>query len=96
MAVLDRNRCLPWASDTPCVVCQEMCPVSEKAIELGGQHLITRADGTQDYLARPKVIPSRCIGCGICEYKCPLEGPAAIVVMPTNPDLAVGAAPAQG
>jgi polyferredoxin/Pyruvate/2-oxoacid:ferredoxin oxidoreductase delta subunit len=96
LAVIDRNRCLPWASDTPCIVCQEMCPVSEKAIELSGQHLITRADGTQDYLARPKVISSRCIGCGICEYKCPLEGPAAIVVMPTNPDLALGGAPAVG
>ena len=95
VAVIDRNRCLPWALDTPCVVCQEMCPVPDKAIELKGQRLITRADGTQDYLARPQVIAGRCIGCGICEYKCPLEGPAAIVVLPTNPDLA-GGAPAQG
>jgi MauM/NapG family ferredoxin protein len=96
VAVLDKDRCLPWAQDAPCVICQEMCPVPDKAISLEGQHLITRADGTQDYLARPKVIPSRCIGCGICENKCPLEGPAAITVMPTNPDLAAGGAPAQG
>ena len=93
LAVIDRNRCLPWASDTPCIVCQEMCPVPDKAIQLSGNHLITRPDGTQDYLARPHVVPSRCIGCGICEYKCPLEGPAAIRVMPTNPDLDNGAAP---
>jgi len=93
VAVIDRNRCLPWASDTPCIVCQEMCPISNKAIVLSGQHLITRPDGTQDYLARPKVVAKRCIGCGICEYKCPLEGAAAIVVVPSNPSLAVGGVP---
>jgi polyferredoxin/formate hydrogenlyase subunit 6/NADH:ubiquinone oxidoreductase subunit I len=93
VAVIDRDRCLPWASDTPCIVCQEMCPVPDKAIELSGNHLITRADGTQDYLSRPKVVPGRCIGCGICEYKCPLEGPAAIRIRPSNPSLYDGAAP---
>jgi len=31
-AFLDRNRCLPWAMDRPCIVCQENCPVSPKAI----------------------------------------------------------------
>jgi polyferredoxin len=31
-AFLDRGRCLPWAMDTPCIVCQENCPVSPKAI----------------------------------------------------------------
>ena len=90
LAVIDRNRCLPWALDTPCAVCQEMCPIPNKAIILTGEHLITRADGTQDYLARPKVIATRCIGCGICENKCPVAGTAAIVVQPTNPALASG------
>jgi polyferredoxin len=31
-AFVDRNRCLPWAMDRPCIVCQENCPVSPKAI----------------------------------------------------------------
>jgi len=31
-AFVDRGRCLPWAMDRPCLVCQEMCPVSPKAI----------------------------------------------------------------
>ncbi|MFZ1199907.1 MAG: 4Fe-4S binding protein [Desulfobacterales bacterium] len=31
-AFVDRGRCLPWAMDTPCIVCQENCPVSPKAI----------------------------------------------------------------
>jgi len=34
-AFLDRNRCLPWAMDKPCIVCQENCPVSPKAIYTG-------------------------------------------------------------
>jgi len=31
-AFVDRGRCLPWAMDRPCIVCQENCPVSPKAI----------------------------------------------------------------
>ncbi|HHQ47476.1 MAG TPA: 4Fe-4S binding protein, partial [Acidobacteria bacterium] len=27
-AFVDRGRCLPWAMDTPCIVCEEMCPTS--------------------------------------------------------------------
>jgi len=95
VAVIDTDRCLPWAAGTPCIVCEEMCPVPDKAIELGRQRLITRADGSQDYLSRPSVVASRCIGCGICEYKCPVEGTSAIVILPTDPDI-VGGAPAVG
>jgi len=31
-AFVDRSRCLPWAMDKPCIVCEENCPVSPKAI----------------------------------------------------------------
>jgi polyferredoxin len=31
-AYVDRTRCLPWAMNTPCIVCQENCPVTPKAI----------------------------------------------------------------
>jgi polyferredoxin len=31
-AFFDRGRCLPWAMDKPCIVCEENCPVSPKAI----------------------------------------------------------------
>jgi len=31
-AFINRNRCLPWAMDKPCIVCEENCPVSPKAI----------------------------------------------------------------
>jgi ferredoxin len=32
MAFVDHGRCLPWAMGLPCIVCQENCPVSPKAI----------------------------------------------------------------
>lgn len=31
-AFVDRGRCLPWSMGTPCIVCEENCPVSPKAI----------------------------------------------------------------
>jgi len=31
-AFVDPGRCLPWSMDRPCIVCQENCPVSPKAI----------------------------------------------------------------
>ncbi len=72
LAAIDRDRCLPWAYGVPCIVCEEMCPVPTKAIAL-----ITDADtGLQKPVVRSEV----CIGCGICEYQCPMEGQAAIRV----------------
>ena len=31
-AFVDQGRCLPWSMDRPCIVCQESCPASPKAI----------------------------------------------------------------
>lgn len=33
-AFVDRGRCMPWAMDVPCIVCQENCPVTPKAINV--------------------------------------------------------------
>jgi MauM/NapG family ferredoxin protein len=77
MAVVDRNRCWPWAYGVPCIVCEEMCPVPEKAIRL---EEVTVLDAREEpvVVQRPLVWDDLCIGCGICEYRCPVEGPAAI------------------
>ncbi|MCJ7544298.1 MAG: 4Fe-4S binding protein [Phycisphaerae bacterium] len=41
-AFVDRGRCLPWAMDRPCIVCQENCPVSPKAITVREQFSTVR------------------------------------------------------
>jgi len=78
-ASVDRNRCLPWASSTPCIVCEEMCPTPEKAIRLEKVSAVNEF-GEEIALQQPYVLRELCIGCGICENHCPLEGEAAIRV----------------
>lgn len=72
LAVYDRTRCLPWASGSECAVCVEWCPVSPKAIYL---EAATPNDSVDKWTAakRPIVDPVRCVGCGACEYACPLD-----------------------
>jgi polyferredoxin len=77
LAYIDQDRCIPWTDNQDCIVCEEMCPVPDKAIRLEPVEVQT-ADGELVSVQRPQVIRERCIGCGICEYKCPLEGEAAI------------------
>jgi MauM/NapG family ferredoxin protein len=79
VAVVDRNRCLPWANGIPCIVCEEMCPVASKAIRLE-EVVVTDDAGEPATVQRPYVLRDLCIGCGICEYQCPVEGEAAIRV----------------
>jgi ferredoxin len=153
-AFVDRGRCLPWAMDRPCIVCQENCPVSPKAIRVeavfrtvvdgltvadsgptmvmverapsvgaasgppygsgdyfclwtGGEpKRIVSIDGGRVHVAPaapwrsapapgdavsiairlqlPRVDPGRCIGCGICEHECPVQGRRAIYVTAEN------------
>ena len=78
-AFYDRGRCLPWAMETPCVVCEEVCPVSPKAIGTYDEE-ITRWDGTTVILNKPYIRPELCIGCGICERECPVIDDAAVYV----------------
>jgi polyferredoxin len=82
-AYIDRNRCLPWAENTPCIVCEEMCPVPQKAIILTTVQ-VNDGKGGKIELQRPGVVKQRCIGCGLCEYKCPVSGQAAIRVEPND------------
>jgi ferredoxin len=75
-AYVDQDRCLAWADGVPCIVCEEMCPLPQKAITWDEGVSIPGGQPLQ----RPVVNRELCIGCGICEYKCPLPGPAAIRV----------------
>ncbi len=154
LAFIDRGRCLPWGMSRPCLVCQEVCPVSPKAIftrlsfeivrdgegltawmfgrelemesplpdgvnlasgdyfvavvgqpELGLRRIFRRTDSRLvvegppapsgmpaekvevDLLIKlehPYVDPLHCIGCGMCERECPVDGQRAIRVFSEN------------
>ena len=79
VAYIDEKRCIPYSRYRPCTVCEEMCPVPEKAITLIERE-ITTPMGEKVTLLFPKVLHDACIGCGICENKCPVPDEAAIRV----------------
>lgn len=79
LAHVDRNRCLPWAYARACQVCYEQCPLPEKAIRLEDA-VVTTAKGTRITVKQPYVGADLCIGCGICQNKCPVSDQAAIRV----------------
>jgi ferredoxin len=84
LARVDRDRCLPWAYNIPCIVCEEVCPVADKAIWLEEVEAVN-AQGETVLLQRPRVIKELCNGCGICEYQCPMGGESAVrVYAPTE------------
>jgi polyferredoxin len=86
-AYIDQNRCIAWADHRDCIVCEEMCPLPEKAIKLDVAQ-VQNATGETVTVKLPHVNRQACIGCGICEYKCPLNGEAAIrVYAPTTDPL---------
>jgi translation initiation factor RLI1 len=79
LAWVDRSRCLPWRGEAPCIVCEEHCPTAQKAIRLLEEQVVT-PDGSKKAFLLPVVDEQLCIGCGICENKCPLTDRSAIEV----------------
>jgi len=64
-AGIDTGTCLVWQSGKDCLVCMEYCPVGA---------IYTDSKG------RPVVNETLCVGCGLCEQNCPVNGVAAIRV----------------
>ena len=69
-AVIDKDLCYTYADGFNCTVCQEQCPVPQKAI-------LFRDAETWNYQGRKVRVrqvyidPDRCTGCGICQHVCP-------------------------
>ncbi len=79
LAMIDKGRCLPHAHATPCIVCEEVCPTPTKAIWFE-QVRVKNREGKERILKLPRVDLELCIGCGLCETKCPVLGQPAIYV----------------
>ncbi len=78
-AFYDRGRCLPWAMATDCIVCEEWCPTSPKAIYFQAAEVKDQA-GNAKQVKQPWLNPERCVGCGACEYACPVQDRPAVYV----------------
>ncbi len=78
-AFFDKGRCLPWGSGVTCIVCEEWCPTSPKAIWLEEAEIIDR-DGNRSKIKLPHLDPDKCTGCGACEYACPVSGQPGIYI----------------
>ena len=61
--------CVVVTDQTHCGACAEHCPT-------GAVHMVEWEEG----LTIPKVEPELCIGCGACEYICPVKPDKAIIV----------------
>ena len=84
LAVFDEHHCLPYAQHIPCLVCEEHCPIPDKAIRTRRVEFVA-GDGQAGSILQPYVVKDLCIGCGICENKCPLHTPGVRVQVAHQP-----------
>ncbi len=71
IAKIDEKLCIVFKEKKNCIVCEEFCPVPEKAIKLKDKFY--SGPGGTIKLRYPEVDEELCIGCGICEAMCPVE-----------------------
>jgi ferredoxin len=74
-AHIDKDLCIAWAENKECIVCEEHCPVPQKAIKVNYEVF----NGKK--IPKPYVDISLCVGCGICQNKCPTRPIRSITVL---------------
>ncbi|MHC4399045.1 MAG: 4Fe-4S binding protein [Planctomycetota bacterium] len=83
VAVFDTSRCIPYAFGRDCLVCEEHCPIPDKAIYFVEME-VRDHEGQARTIKHPRVDPDRCTGCGVCENTCPYKDLPAIRVTSAN------------
>jgi ferredoxin len=78
-ASVRKDRCITYVYEKKCLVCEEHCPTSPKAIWKRDVTL-TGEDGKKVTIGQPRVNPNRCIGCGVCEHVCPVVDQPGIFI----------------
>ena len=63
------ENCVVYAENTACGACSENCPTQAVT-------MVPYREG----LTLPEIVPEICIGCGACEYACPVRPFKAIYV----------------
>lgn len=83
VAVINKDTCLSYKG-MRCEVCYRACPLIDEAITINYQAL--EGDDIHAMFA-PHIDTEKCVGCGLCEQRCPVSDPApAIIVVPTGAD----------
>jgi len=83
LAAFDITRCIPYAYARDCMVCEEHCPIPDKAIYFLEVEIQDRSGGKKT-MKQPHVDPDKCIGCGVCENVCPYKDRPGIRVSSAN------------
>jgi polyferredoxin len=85
-AYFNKNKCYPWNENLDCLVCEEHCPTPEKSIKFWDVEVLEQETNRVIKVKRPYVVTETCIGCGICEEKCPLKDEPGIRVTARGED----------
>jgi MauM/NapG family ferredoxin protein len=85
-AYINKNKCYPWNENLDCLVCEEHCPTAEKSIKFWDTEVLEEETNRTIIVKRPYIVTETCIGCGICEEKCPLKDDPGVRVTARGED----------
>ncbi|MFA6913617.1 MAG: 4Fe-4S binding protein [Endomicrobiia bacterium] len=74
IAKIQKDTCISWKEGLECLVCEEHCPIPSKAIKVKKENI------NGDLVKVPYINEDLCIGCSICQNKCPVDGKKGIIV----------------
>ncbi len=80
LAFFDKNRCIPYSQGHNCIVCEEVCPTPKKAIWFEEVEVLDSAGENRIKVKQPHIDPHLCVGCGMCEFVCPLVDKPGVYV----------------